>query len=626
MSLFLSGPHPPSVVSRGLYAGLKSFNGRHTSLPVVLDDDIYVNAGFIDGLNVALVSALQLKNVNLRVIFKGSLHIQWYFLDQHSEVRHFSDVVAKQTTKDNERSNIDLEVPQVLLTDESVRLVYFRILNNPNRTDSRPSHLINWCFHCEQTDQISGRSLLVVSRSLGDSRSVIERHLAHYQHYQDLLKTFADLSFLPMPVLDIYESDTSSYQASKELLSTTSLKHHANHLPIRLYRNKYNLGGGGNMYLALNNSLLHDNHKDDFAMVDSDTLIPFKTLYTTALISALSDTSSSKLAPIIAPVIAYRKQGTRVLEAGATFGRGTWNLYTNDPVQPCINPLYYSSDLSDKAVQAKLSRSLPTDYPPFIFSLYRMRRKALGKGYLPAPFFLRGDDVEYGLFLRDQGFNTEVLGSLLVFQDPKHSPWHEFMAILHATTILIAYCGDENLDTLKRNIYLYFRTRHDHHMAMRDLNGLLIYSNVLNRLRSILNMNGKSLLREYYDPNSYVSLRSLNSAYSEANYILASQVSDEQPSDQCIKLPFLYYDGLLNCSPLPNQVVLVNHLSETAAIFNPLDIESTLLIDASLSFMDKLSYILSNFANLRTHCKKLLDRKSIYELFSSDYGDAIIKT
>jgi len=619
MRLFISAPHPPSVVARGLYAGLKSLNGRHTSLPVVLDDDVYVNAGFIDGLNTSFVSLLQLQDIALRLIFKGSLLIQWYFLDQSAEVRHFADAVVKQTTKDNEKSIADVRVPPVLLSDSSVRLVYFRVLNNPSRAEARPSHLINWCFHSQYTKEPGKVPLLMISRSLGDAPSVINQHLAHYKHYLDLRRIFSDLDFLPMPVLNIHESDGPSYEAAKKLLTTSS----TNELPIKLYRNQYNLGGGGNMYLALRNSLGQPDMSDDFLMVDSDTLIPFKTLYTTALLSECSSRCSSELSPVVAPVIAYRTQGTRILEAGAIFGRGAWNLYQEYPVQPCINPFFHSLDLADKITQAKLSGELPTDYPPFIYSLYRMKGEPFGKSMMPVPFFLRGDDVEYGFFLKDRGLGTQVLGSLLVFQDPKHSPWHEFMAILHATTILLAYCEDGNSSVLRRNLYSYFASRRDNHLAMRDVKGLMIYSKVLECLCMVLDTDEKSLISEYYNPDAYLSLRSLNAAYSDSNYILACQLPDDYPADQCLKLPFLYYDGLSSCTPLPQQVFLVNHLSKTAAVFSPCEVSPMLSTDTSIAYMSMLSKLLGRFDALRDRCKKLLDREEIHGVFESAYHDAM---
>ena len=40
-------------------------------------------------------------------------------------------------------------------------------------------------------------------------------------------------------------------------------------------------------------------------------------------------------------------------------------------------------------------------------------------------FFLRGDDIEMGMHLQENNIPCQVNGWLVVFQEPKHSLWHE---------------------------------------------------------------------------------------------------------------------------------------------------------------------------------------------------------
>lgn len=621
MRHYLSGPHPPSVVSRGLYAGLKSFNGRHTPLPVVLDDDIYVNAGFIDGLNTNLISQLCLEDIKLRIVFRGSILLQWYSLDSQGEVRHFWDVPATHNKKDLEEEFIDFDVPKILLEDETIVLIYFRILNNPKTIDGKPSRLYNWCYHFNSADRSTDTALLMVSRSFGESGRVIKMYLDHYSHYQELKEQFADLEFCPMPTLDIYESDEEEYIATEKICRSVEAKQ-GDTLPVSIYRNKYNLGGGGNMLLAMMSSIYASQYAQDFLLLDSDTLIPFKTLYTSAIISAISMSKKRGSNYVYAPIISYKKKPTHVLEAGALFGRGAWNIYSADPIQPCISPIYHAADLSDKSIQAKLGRSLPTDYPPFIYSLYSIRNRCNHESIMSAPFFLRGDDVEYGFHLKKHGISTKVLGSLLVFQDPKHSPWHEYMAILHATVILIAYCQEGLLDTIKSNLYEYFRARHDNHIAIHDLVGLSIYNYVLEKLENIKNVNKKELLPYFYNPDAYLSLRHLNKTYSEHNYLLAGQIDDEAIGVACKKIPFLYYNGLEVSSPMPKQVFLLNHLSKTAAILSPSNISHSDVSNASLKYLSLLSNCLGDLDLLRICCQRLLNRSSLKDFYQSNFCDA----
>jgi len=621
MPLYLSSAHPPAVLAKGLHAGLKSRGGLPTPLPVRLKGDYYVNAGFIDGLSAPLIRSLGIADVHLRIVAQGRILVEWYYLDRLGSIHHFTDVRGSTTSNPESPVTQDLPLPSVLLKEDNVALVFFRVSEDASSSvDATDAELIDWCFYAKNTtvNVISAQPLLMLSRSLGESGRLIEQHLAHQLHHAELQQRHPDLQFIPMPCLHVYESDSSAYQRSSRRLDTFAANHQDLQATVVLHHNRFNLGGGGNMCLAVKESLTDAGHSGDFVMLDSDTLVPFKTLYGTALISAIGTEEEAPPA-VFTPVIAFRKQPTSVLEAGALFGRGAWELAEPKPLQPCIYPLHHRADLSDKHVQARLSQAQESEYPPFIYSLYRLPIEDNPTSVLPAPFFLRGDDVEYGLQLSSLGVTTTVLGSLLVFQDPKHSPWHEIMAILHATVILLAYTPIQDLDQLIDHLSEFFNARLQAHASIRDLNGISIYQEILNRLLSLLTIPDEQLLPHFYNPDYYLKIRCANDSYSRLNYNMAQKIAATMPPHSYQELPFLYYPRQPEDQPQPQSLLLMNHLAETAAVHHPGQVAFSELQAVRKRYKLSLGSLLADLHSLKECCQILLDRSRIYAHYQNCY-------
>ena len=621
MPLFLSSAHPPAVLARGLHAGLKSRGGQPTPLPVRLKGDFYVNAGFIDGLSAPLIRALGLADIHLRILARGSIAVEWYYLDRLGSIHHFMDVQG--TTDSNPETPVtqDLPLPSVLLNEDNIALVFFRVRHDESSSVSTTdAELIDWCFYADSitVNICSAKPLLLLSRSLGESGRLIEQHLAHQLHYAELQQLHPDLQFIPMPWLHVYESDFSTYQRSSRRLDTFAANYPDLPAAIVLHHNRFNLGGGGNMCLAVKETVADLGRKGDFVMLDSDTLVPFKTLYSTALISAIGTEEEAPPA-VFTPIIAFRKQPTSVLEAGALFGRGAWQLAEPRPLQPCIYPLHHRADLSDKHAQARLSQAQESEYPPFIYSLYRLPIEDNPTAFLPAPFFLRGDDVEYGLRLSSLGISTTVLGSLLVFQDPKHSPWHEIMAIMHATVILLAYTPSQDLDQLTDNLSDFFYARLQAHASIRDLNGISIYQETLSRLLSLLSLPEDKLFAHFYNPEYYLKIRCVNDSYSRLNYSMAQKIGEVMPPHSYRELPFLYFTPLPEDQPQPESVLLMNHLAETAAVHHPGQVAFSELQAVRQKYKLSIGSFLADLPSLKECCQILLDRSRIYEHYQNYY-------
>lgn len=616
MPLFLSAADPPLVIAPGLYAGLKSRGGFATPLPLVLGEEYYVNAGLIDGLSTDLVRQVSLSSLRLRIIYRGAICLQWYCLTRSGEIRHFSDS-SFSTSKDTcDAITVETFIPSVLLADINVTLILFRVFHDKaSKLQSGTSELIDWCFIADDypSELANQPPLRMVSRSLGDSQHLVDQHLTHLQHLLDLQNRFPDLQFLPMPNLHIYESDIQAHDDCVRRINNHQQAQQASSC-IEVFHNPFNLGGGGNMCWAINESLVECDYKGDFIMLDSDTLVPFKTLYSSALISG-SSTSRQNSEAVFTPVIAFRKSPTKILEAGALFGRGAWSLAEDQPLQPCIFPFHHGEDLSHKQTMATVFQGLTSEYPPFIYGLYRLSKSHERESLLPAPFFLRGDDIEYGLHLRSRGVPIHVHGSLLVFQDPKHSLWHELLAILHATTILIAYTSREDLGLLTRNLSSFFRCRMEDHASIRDLHGMSTYHEALKRLLSLLPLEDGPLLRHYYNTDYYLGLRHLNAPYNRLNYSMAKGISTRMPADRYAEIPFLYFPKHPPDQPLPTSILLMNHLTEMATVHKPNEVSATDVDSACQKYQLTLSIMIDSIDTLHVRCKQLVDRSLIKSYF-----------
>ena len=619
MNLFLSSPHPPTVLARGLYAGLKSRGGLPTPLPVLIGKETYVNAGFIDGLSPRLLQNLGLIQVKLRIIFYGAISLQWYYLDRDGSIRHYLDTsLASETTSTTVEHNI--AIPSILLNDDNVSRIYFRVCHDYDSSAASSSTLVDWCFYAEASAIPTHQPLLMVSRSLGEALHLVNQHYSALSHLKQLREQFSDLHFLPFPCLHLYESDTDSYHVAQAQLRAYQ-KHDpeiSNHLVLK--QNPYNLGGGGNMCLAIKRAIVDKEYRDNYVILDSDTCIPFKTLYSTALINAF-EYGKPKDPTLISPIVAYRKRPTQVLEAGALFGRGIWNIASSQPLQPGISPLFHRADLTDKCVQARLSKVQSSDYPLFIYSLICTSDSSDLKDYLPAPFFLRGDDIEYGIHHRYRKAATSVYSELLVFQDPKHSLWHEAMAILHATVILIAYNHISNNCLLGDNLSKYFEARLSSHASIRDLKGISVYQHVLSRLLSLLDVPSENLLVHFYNPDYYRELRQLNADHTEMNYKLAQSLPKPDEKHSYAILPFLYFPQYSDSERLPESIFLMNHMTETAVVYQPSLVRQSDLQNACLKYRYSLSRVLADLEALQKSCRTLLDRDLIMSLFNQAYAE-----
>jgi len=629
LPFFLCGAEDAEVVSKGLYAGFKSRRGLPAPLPITINpEDEYISAGLIDGLSPWLIKKLKILEVSLRIRHHGHLSVSLYVLKEGGRLYHYTthqlfdpahgkpnkypyrkdSHVAEVEHKDHASySDSSISVPSALYSDECSRLIFFRI-----STLGETAELVDWVFvGSSRYVQSSLHGTTLISRSLGESQDMVLRHYRHVKRYTTRKEQYPDLEFFPLPRLIIYESTAKVYKQTKGLLSDELAEY------VQVVKNPYNLGGGGNMCLSIFSELQKERETTNFIMADSDTRIPFKTLYLTGALAVCSQEEE-----VLTTTILYSKSPSKVLESGSVFGRGNWGLLRNYPVQPCILPVYGETIVNTKEAQAQISRTEPTDYPPFIFSLFTSgTKKRLLEISLPTPFFLRGDDIEMGLYLQESQVPCDVIGSLVVFQDPKHSLWHELMAILHGVVIIMSRSTDKTRPICLEELGLYFSARLSAHASIHDLAGLSVYEEVLRRLLSLLEWTEAEMITRFHDPEYYLSMRSLNNGFSGITFqLIEKQVANSfLPPHRFMKLPFLYFAELNQQQPLPERVGLMNYPAKTACIIDVLQVPGSSVRQASSTIQDLFYHFKRDSDRIAHCCKILCSRKSILNTYLPHY-------
>ena len=612
--IYLLGASSPDFLTKGLYAGLKARNGIPTPLPLVLEEgDEYVNAGFLDGMPCSLIREAEIHTLRLHITHAGAIRASVYLMLQSGEVYHCLDHLCEG----EEAVESSLQIPPTVLDDPNGHIIYFRI-----QATNEKATLQDWYF---TTPTIKGVTevppLTMISRSLGDSPILIKRFCKLLNEYSRLKSRHPSIRFFPAPQLEIYESDPEALKISSSMLIS---KHKED---IRLQVNPYNLGGGGNMCLAVYESVIRRQEKNQFAMIDTDTILPFRTFYFASIKAALLHMKSCSQVRV--PVVMYASKPSQVLECGSLFGRGNWGIISETPSQPCIMALHHGERLEEKSTHAALAGISHTDYPPFIFSIFSATKHQLATHFLPTPFFLRGDDIEMGQHLRGAGIPCEVDGSLVVFQEPKHSLWHELMAILHGTCLVLsAAASDNRCEDGFPELEKYFRARLSSHALIHDLNGMTTYECVLDRLMDLKQWPVDEIVSRFHDPEYYLSRRDLNRGFTPSNFKMVEalmQGTASLPTNEFIQIPFLYFEkeyfNLIQPeSPPPTKIAMINRSQKTAAILEPEAIDPTEVKRTRDRIIEKaMALFTGDCSDLASRCLTLTDRKQIVSQYLSRY-------
>jgi hypothetical protein len=609
---YISSAEKPFFIEKGLYSGLKEKNGLPSPLPISLKaQQEYTGTGYLDTLPHGFLNQTNLKNIIFQATVSGPAIVSFYILLENKKIYHFQDFPLEHGAN-------DISLPTGLINEPNGRLIMFKI-----KALDEAITLSNWAYLNRETPEYlqKAKETKIVSRSFGESRSIIEQFHRLNQEYQQIAKNFPDCFLSPFPSVVIYESDKTAYIQSTALIKQLSLDF------VRLKYNKFNLGGGGNMSVVVQEEIISKANCNQFIMIDSDTIIPFRTLYFSLATAAYQATQKISVATV--PTILYAKNPNIILESGALFGRGNWAVASSSPSQPCIAPFFHNRSLTDKDTQSSISIEGYTDYPPFIYSLYTAASSEEKINFLPAPFFLRGDDIEMGLHLREKNIPCQVNGWLVVFQEPKHSLWHEFMAILHGTCLILAQNKKKRL--VKHDDHLtglrdYFTARINCHSQAKDLAGLSVYNEVLSRLINLLDWSDEEVIINFHDPGFYLEMRKLNSGYSSANFKTIQTLKENGSFDPTLvaDIPFLYFDKELRdykdrVNAKPAQIAFINQSNKTAQIIDTDEVTRSSVQELRSTMFTNLEFILENTEALASKCRIICDRRLTQDSYLSQF-------
>ena len=610
---YISGPEKPLFIEKGLYSGLKDREGLASPLPLTLKiSQEYTATGFLDALPHQFLRQLELKEIILNVHLKGKAILSFYILLENKKIYHCQDY---QLT---EGSNQVL-LPHSLINDPNGRLIFFKIKALLDNTV-----ILDWAYLSNKIPEYISRArrLTIVTRTLGDSAALIDQFNTLNSQYHEIKERYPHYFLPAFPSLVIYESDRASYIDAKSIIKEKSI----NFIVIKY--NKFNLGGGGNMCVAVHEEYITRANRNQFIMIDSDTLIPFRTLYFSIATAAFQ--AKQKVSTATVPTILYSKQPNLILESGALFGRGNWKIASSKAAQPCIAPLFHNKQISSTDVQANISDSGYTDYPPFIYSIFTAASEEDKIHFLPIPFFLRGDDIEMGIHQQDNNIPCLVNGWLVVFQQPKHSLWHEFMAILHGCCLIISKVDSHiysNSSIEIQGLKEYFTTRLNCHTHAMDLAGLNTYNQILDRIVKLLEWGDDNIVNDFHDPDFYMEMRSLNSSYSHSHFktLEALKQRNEIDPKTMISLPFLYYETEMKNfidkhGVLPDHIFLVNQSNKTANIISTKEVDASQVQEMRLNILKNLNIVLDNINILNQKCETIRSRENVMKTYLNRYS------
>jgi GT2 family glycosyltransferase len=252
------------------------------------------------------------------------------------------------------------------------------------------------------------------------------------------------------------------------------------------------------------------------------------------------------------------------------------------------------------------------EYSTFIFFGFSMNT-FLNLGF-PAPFFLRGDDIELSLRAQKMGVQIITNSNLAAWHEPAHSYGQEYMAILHGVIINLTY-SEHGADFYTR----YFEERLFEHASIDDSFGIKLYREILVEL-----INPKSaILTAEFQSHYLAKLKDFSSIkvtkISEVDRVFFEQKAIEK---NFLLLPFVY-PGYQNEAKNFRSVVLINHSDRAYREIQPLKpVEKALQLR---EYADLIKRFAESFDAIRAHWQNKLKNSSVeafWQMVHDSYSDS----
>lgn len=200
-----------------------------------------------------------------------------------------------------------------------------------------------------------------------------------------------------------------------------------------------NYGGGGNASFLISLLLQIDVESvAEVCIIDDDALFDVETLLRYDAFVTMRTTQNITSAAIFA-----RTHPTVIQECGGFWERyishGEHSLEVNCEKSPqCLAYLVQNlKDVTTPTAVSGLGEYQHVDFAPFIYISFPFNvLKTIGA---PLPFFLRNDDVEFGLRANQKDCRTVVNPNLQVWHEANNTPTGEFYSCLHGLIVSSAY-------------------------------------------------------------------------------------------------------------------------------------------------------------------------------------------
>lgn len=434
------------------------------------------------------------------------------------------------------------------------------------------------------------KTFLFLGRTFGRTKALV-RVLSNVV---DQCYTDDHSRFLSMSKFVILDTSSKSLDEYEHLISNRKLN--------LFVCSGENLGGGGNAAQVLNIFLQQDDDvralSDNIVIFDDDLDITVETLM------RYQAFASYMVKDVIVTLPVLMKSDPHVVwEDGGVWGRfneSGGRVSSRTEVFPqLIKHGYRLGGCDHLDTFAKLNHP---EYSTFIF--FAMPRCIVEKLRFPAPFFLRGDDIEYSLRAGRENYKILSNPNMCAWHEPAHSYGQEYMAILHGIIINFSY-GELNPASYLK----FFNDRFHSHGGIRDGVGLRVYAEVLKSLVAPEAILALGFEHHYFE--KLALFKSLDSRFENMDSKIVSEFLSKETSPRRQLYPFVYFN------PGPDQVsayVLHNHHQGTYLFRDLSDPASDIEFYAcAAEFSSALKLFIENF-------------DSISNLFRTKLGDSVKDT